>query len=332
ILGGITSFGYIVLWSTDTIYWSSLTSPFDFTPSIVSGAGYATPQQLRNSITACVPHVAGFMIFTGSNAVMATYQNSALQPFYFKEIVNSAGVDSADRVDTDANTTNFLAYTDAGIQVISTTTAQVQFPEVVDFINKGPSVKLNVGETITFTQNIPQFGQLTIILDRYLCISYKAGTLNNYKYNWVIVYDFALKRWGQLYCPHNAVLSRDNTMYLAGSTSDSFSGSYLSVNIGNTYNSQAKLILGRYQYIRARLLQFDELLLSSVYTSTSVKIIPSITGQPSNLPVVTPYTVTISSTLRKYLARAIGKNISLLIQGDFDLTSGELTFNVDGKR
>jgi hypothetical protein len=71
---------YLLAWSNIQISWSSLIDPTDFIASIFTGAGFATPQDVRGPIRNIVPISGGFIAYTTRNAVAALYTNNARAP------------------------------------------------------------------------------------------------------------------------------------------------------------------------------------------------------------------------------------------------------------
>ena len=71
ILGITSAVGYMIAWDQASVAWSSLVTPTDFTPSLVTGAGGGSVQGAKGAIVACVPHTTGFIVYTNQNAVAA---------------------------------------------------------------------------------------------------------------------------------------------------------------------------------------------------------------------------------------------------------------------
>ena len=336
VLGITGSFGYMIAWTKDTVVWSSTVDPTDFTPSLVTGAGGGGVEGARGSINCCVAHTLGYVVYTQANAVVALFSDNARYPFRYREIVNSGGVASIDLVTWDANTPSHYVYSTSGVQQVSTQQTQTVFPEVTDFIS-GRFFEDFDDATQTFVTQILSAGmakKIAMVCDRYLVFSYGVTELTH-----AIVWDIALKRYGKLKFTHVdifeyeliapgiveiprqsfALLRKDGSVYVIDFALKSL-------------NSNGTAIFGKYQYVRSRLIQMDEVVFENIIpnNSFSLTILPAIDGK--NTVNETPNLIDSSGTYRKYGCRSIGTNISLLAQGGWVINTIVLKFNVHGKR
>jgi hypothetical protein len=302
----------------------------------VTGAGGGAVESARGIINYCVPHTLGFIIGTADNCVAALYQNNTRYPFQFRELVNSGGMTSLDLVTFDANTTNLYAYTTSGLQTISTAQTQTTMPEITDFIS-GRYFEDFDDVTETFTTTVLSAAmkkKISVVSDRYLIISYGISELTH-----AIVYDLISKRYGKIKLTHAQAF----TYHLAAAgiletpkQSIAFlkkDGSVVTVDfsIGAT-DLNGTMILGKYQYVRSRLIQLDQVFLESIRANQSfeLKVLSALDGKNN---VSSEPELTYSSGLtREYSTRAIGLNHSLLLKGGFVIDSLVLQFNVHGKR
>lgn len=334
---GITySAGYLVAWTKTTVSWSSTIDPTDFVPSLNTGAGGGAVESARGAINYCLPHLLGFIVGTASNCVVALYQNNSRYPFQFREIVNSGGLTSLELIDTDPNSSNLYSYTTSGMQLISSTQTQTVFPELTDFISGRyfEDFDDSTKTFITTTLSTAMKKKLVIVADRYLVISYGINELTH-----AIVYDFTLKRYGKLKFTHvdcfdyqipTAGILETPRQSLAFLTKTG-SVSVVDFSIAGE-NSNGTMILGKYQFVRPRLLQLDEVSLESTRQAQTfnLTILPSLDGK--NWVLSDPALVYSEGLTRTYQMRDVGKNISLLCQGGFVMESIILTFNIDSKR
>ena len=125
---------YLLWWDGLTVGWSSLVDPTDLTPSVQTGAGSATPQDVKGEIRAIVPVSGGFIIFTTRNAVGALYTNNARAPFVFREISGAGGIDGPEQVTFDAVGGAQFAWTSAGLQKITATSSEIVSAAATDFL------------------------------------------------------------------------------------------------------------------------------------------------------------------------------------------------------
>ena len=335
IIGIAPSFGYLLLYTTNTVLWSSTIDPTDFVPSLATGAGNTAVEGVRGSITFCLPHTLGFMVYTESNVVVALYSGNARYPFNFRELVNSGGCASSELVSYDSNSGDHYAYTTSGLQKISTQAGQTVFPELTDFIS-GRLFEDFDDETKTFSAEIltqPLAKKVTVVADRYLVVSYGITELTH-----ALVYDLIQKRWGKLKIRHTDCF--ENVFFSPGvvelpKQSMSFllqDGSIQSIDLSiRNSNGVGCLLLGKFQYVRARLLQIDEITVENVHsTNFFLSLYTSLDGKTGTWNY--PMELGSAGTMREYVCREIGLNHSLLLQGDFNLISFELKFIVNARK
>lgn len=349
---GITSSsGYLIAWTDTYVGWSSavahinVTDPFDFTPSLVTGAGGGQIEQARGTINICVNHYLGFIIYTTNNAVGAIYSGNARFPFSFKEIIGAGGIVNIDLISTDSDAGNHYAYTSAGLQLVSMTGVTNSFSEVTDFLSGKYFEDFN-DTTRSFVRTLltsPMIKAINIVSDRYLIISYGIDLIFPLRqYTHALVYDMAQKRFGKFKIPHvtsfefGIHLDSDPSKRDAPRTSIGFVGpdgliKTVDFTLGSE-NSNGTLVLGKYQYVRARTITLDGIQLENVFdTSTfSVSNLLSLDGKNTSLQEV--FANPVVGNLRTYSARQTGINHSLIVQGDFYLSSIVLQFHTNGRR
>jgi hypothetical protein len=342
IIGICSSAGYMVAWSKNKLFWSS-TLPItadvvDFVPSVITGAGSISAEAIKGPILFCAPHQMGFIIYSSENAVLSIYTGNFLAPFQLREIVSSGGITDNNYFAYDANSGNHYIYGTSGLQLVSSSAAQTTMPEVTDFISgrKIETYDTFTNTIITTELNAPLKKKLALISDRYLVISYGITALTN-----ALIYDLILKRWGKLKVNHvdcfeynlpsRLVIEtpKQNMAFLQASGAIqvlSFS------ELATAPAQDATLILGKFQYVRSRLLQLDQIDLESIRSdkTAGLKVLSSVDGK--NFSVSSPYAQTPVGLERTYRSRAIGINHSLVITGSFRLNSVILSFNIHGKR
>lgn len=203
VRGISSSNNYLIAYGELTVYWSSLVDPLDFVPSLTTGAGFAIPQDLKAKITAVISTSGGYNIYTAKNAVAASYTQNARAPFAFKEIANAGGILSYEQVTSDQNSGPQYAWTTGGLQKITAQGAESVSAEISDFLagrmweSFDPTTKL-------LTQHLTGASEfqvkVTYISSRYLVLSYSVDNSGLYQY--ALVLDTALKRWGKLKIDH----------------------------------------------------------------------------------------------------------------------------------
>ena len=344
---GITTYqGYLIAFDNNSVYWSSILdidytlNSVDFTPSLLTGAGTIRPEGARGAITVVLPATFGLAVYTTSNIVSAVYSGNSRFPFNFKEVVASGGCSSADLVTYDSNTGNQYAYTTSGIQTVTATATQTSFPEITDFL-AGQNFEDYDEITQKFMQQtlvLPLKKKLTSVADRYLIFSYGIDELTH-----AILYDMTQKRFGKLKITHVDCFEFE---YLDPALADTprrsmaflkKDGSVVLLNPSVTLaTSNGVILLGKFQYVRSRLISLEELVIQTVHPTQSVAVYDLMSTTGGTIESAVKYagyeTSTSGQSQRIYKFHKTGVNHSILIVGGFFLSSLLLTFHVHGRR
>lgn len=201
---GICSVGpYLLLFDANTIYWSNVNSPLDFTPSLVTGAGSSSVLAVRSPILLLSTVPDGFLIYTAHNAVSATVTGDMNTPFIFKEIEGFTGVTKASGVSVaNSITTSQIAWTPTGLVEVNSQKTLNSFPELTVFI-QGKVVEqyneLTKQLEMIIGQDVLNF-KFRIIGGRYIAVSYSYS--ESLVFTHALIYDIGLKRWGKLAFNH----------------------------------------------------------------------------------------------------------------------------------
>ena len=182
--------------------------------------------------------------------------------------------------------------------------------------------------------SVAMMKKLHVVSDRYLIISYGMTALTH-----ALVYDISTKRFGKLKIPHVAVLEYQLTS--AGVTeiprqSLAFLQADGTLKIVDFSPYQATsngvIALGKYQFIRARLITLDTIALENVYPQAtfSCRVLSAINGKSQVSS--TPDVLETADRQITYGSRATGINHSLVFRGSFLLESLVLQFHLNGKR
>jgi hypothetical protein len=347
----VGSFNYLVLLSKSTVFWSSTTVPTDFSPSLVSGAGYEFVNNLKDTINFAKDHSAGFTIYTGKNAVFASYTGNARYPWKFREVQGSGGFTSQTQVSGDTNTAAQIGVTNTGqLQAIGPDSAELISKEVSDFFERSTVYDryLSAG---TGTFSIVSGGlkgplghyQAYIFLDRYILCPYgrvQSGSLDCYEY--VLVFDQQLKRYGKLKINFNYIYCDDADIFFVEKSTGSISKlnkNIYETNGGNTVHS-GFILFGKFQYVRSRFIQMERVELESS-PNTGIIPIPNRTFVVNLIPTFDGKTLTEGISLSPvsgepgtnlvaYNCHSTAQNFCLSVAGAFDLSDVELTFCAHG--
>ena len=342
---GITSVqGYLIAYSTDSVAWGSLLDPTDMEPSLATGAGGGTVEQIRGKIVSCVYNITGFIIYTTANAVVAVYSGNEAFPFNFREINNSGGILNTTYVANEANSGTHYAFTTSGLQQITAVETKSVFPELTDFLTSKIFEDFDpvTRELIHTELTTPLAKRIAFIADRYLVLSYGASSLTH-----MIVYDSFLERFGKLKVPHVSVFEwAGHATVDADVTKTSFGilrsdGSVLTVNFTPAAGTWAELpaasrpvlLLGRYQFVRSNFIQLDRVEVETTYQSDDYDCyaLPSLDGKNFSTPVLGIENVT-SDYVRNFFFKAAALNFSVLLAGKFNLSTLILHLSVHGER
>lgn len=344
------SYNYLLLASKDTLYWSSTTTPTDFTPSLISGAGSGRVNGAFGNIKYMRAATFGAFIYCESNVVSASYTGNARYPWKQIPISRSEGAASWKQI--AATGTDRFSYfiTNAGtLQILDQNEATNVAPEVTELVERLQYVDVFNPATNTFTvarrAGDLYYFKLAYVNNRYLIVSIResAGTT---PYTHAIVYDSTFKRYGKINLDHTAIIEQP---YLANGLHtivllNSVTGEHytLSQNVNDpAIVHSGVLLLGKFQYVRSRWLCLDEIsvesaqlpeLVDAADRNFSVHTITTLDGKTFQ-PAVEPYLVANGTTgaVQTYNSSAEGKNVSLLFKGNFDLCSVDLLFHLGGE-
>lgn len=210
VYGVCSSSNYLIVWDATHVYWSSTTDPFDFTPSLISGAGSAQIAGLKGQIVHCKEIGGGFIIYSGATVVGAAYTANQALPWTFQVLSGGSGISKPEHVAADLNTQIHFAWTSAGLFGIELHQAKPMFPQVTDFIASRLADYTN-GNSYPITEYVdsPKEIRLAVISSRYLTISFGFNLFLEDEFEYQIphltqtlLYDIQLQRWGKLNIDH----------------------------------------------------------------------------------------------------------------------------------
>lgn len=362
--GILNANNYLVAWNDTTVFWSSTLDPLDFEPSLSSGAGSQNPTQVRGSIVACLPTADGFIIYTTANAVSAAWSGNIRYPWVFKEVAGSAGIRQIEHVTYESNYDGHFAWTTAGLQIVSKAGAKPIYPEVTDFL-VGRLVEEYIGPTAMqshhneantefesktqdFTERVPgphllqqlQLAQdpwvkLSMVGTRFFCISY--GFRDTSYYDYVLVYDASLERWGKLKIRHVDIFHYIHQNYEQPETKIvigilQIDGTVQTVEPSQWGIGTGVLLYGRLQERNGRWLQLNEIACTTIKEDTpQVLVIPSYTGTEL-LPSEVPYLAVDLPNTKEWYSRVSGKSMNILFLGSFSFSGIYLNYTRTGTR
>lgn len=342
VLGITSSSGYMIAWTANTIAWSStidhtvVTDPIDFTPSLVTGAGGGNVEQAKGKLVLCVMHYLGFIIYTTENIVAAVYSNNSRFPFNLREIVGSGGLLDSSLVTMATNSSNQYAYTSSGLQLISISQTQTIMTEVTDFLSGRYFEDFDESTKQFIRQEVPSGLKklINLISDRYLVISYGVTSFTH-----ALVYDVPQKRFGKLKIQHvncfewipigsGSDVARQSIGFLQQD------GSIKTVDFSYTSTtSNGVILLGKYQYIRARLITLQEVEIENIRSGANFQLynLVSLDGKTLQSPAL-GYLAVDAYSHKSYNFKQTGVSHTLLAMGAFYMSSIVLKFHSNGRR
>lgn len=236
ILGVTAAGGTLILWTKDSLYWSSQTDPLDFTPSQSTGAGTTSVLALRGNIILCKPLSDGFVIYTRNNAVAAQATGSLAFPWNFSEIPDSAGILNVRHVASNDSAGAHVAWTTSGFMEVSFRGAQPVWPELSESVTRGHITRSDASGFPYIVTDTELRVKLNAIGTEYITIS--VGTQESGKYDVAYVYDLQIGRWGKLDIPHQDFAQFEAPLFVAGKTYAELAveyPTYFALGEGGTY-------------------------------------------------------------------------------------------------
>lgn len=202
--------GYLIAYDDTRIYWSSTEDPFDFTPSLVTGAGSGIPEGLKGKIVLCKEIDQGFIVYADACIISCAYSSNKAIPWIFSVLSGGAGIRHEDAVAYDINMFNHFAWTSAGLVGVELHKANPILPQVTDFIASGLSDRTVGYDTapVSVFSDADKEVRLAMISNRYVCISfgYLSAEVDHEaripQLEQSFVWDTQLKRWGKLNIKH----------------------------------------------------------------------------------------------------------------------------------
>lgn len=335
IIGVAGNKGYLIAYSEDSIAWSSVITPTDFTPSLETGAGGGGIEGARGELVTIESVYGGMIVFTSANAVAAIASDNVRYPYNFVEVTGAGGLIDPEHVSYDANSGAVYAYTTSGLQTVSLRQALTIFPEVTEFIS-GEYLEdfdeVTNEFSITSVPGAVLAKKLAVVADRYLIISYGVNELT-----YAIYYDTALKQFGKLKVTHTACFELERTDREIPRRSIAFlnaSGRVTALDSDIISDvSNGVMLLGKYQYVRSRRLTMQNVSFENVNAGDnfSLSVISSLDGKNDDL-IKQGFLISSRGKQRSYNFFQTGLNHSILLKGAFHAVSLVLTFTVHGGR
>lgn len=369
VLGVTQSNNYLIVNTKIAVHWSSLVDIEDFTPSLLTGAGNAIPQDVKGPITAIWGVPGGFLIFTTRNCVAATYSTNVRQPFIFREVDNCGGVSSYEQLTTETTSAKIYAWTTGGLQAITLRSAEPLYPDVSDFL----AGKLweewdKITQTFVRARQPYDFRvKVAHVSSRYLVISYGR---QNQMFDFALILDTQMKRWGKVKVRHTdaafftylpsgvsktyadaGVAGEDYSDYSSISYADTVQRTTLESTVKDSVaflrangsmvqlvmdyrnrTSNGVCVLGRYQLRRSNFCTVQTIQIDHVDPEwvLKVSIIPTIDGSEPQ-PAIVGTLIDQTGYTRTYGFDRACKNFTVILEGTMELKDVTLAVTKHGK-
>lgn len=357
---------YLLANDSTTCYWSSTTTATDFVSSLVSGAGQIDPNSSDDALLFLKDTFNGFYVYAQNNILLAQYTGNSRYPWKFTPVKSSTGISAYPwnifgSVDTAGH---YVVESNKNLRVLQGAESIPAAPALSDFLFRVPNQTFFDYATNTFTESTQSTGVPTIYLylNRYLIVSVN-GTNDtgaaDEKYTHAIILDIQYQRYGKIKLDHSFLFTvskganqfytpQEEWLAFVNKQTNEIRFLNLDIYLTKTFNvvgnlasyeaMQSVLILGKFQHVRSRMIQMEEVELEGPQNKTlisspnfSALIIPSLDGRNFNTPL--PLTASYNSGgLITYPVHTVGKNVSLVVKGAFALNTVQLRYQIRGDR
>lgn len=363
ILGILSSSGYLIAFTTEKPFWSSLSDPLDFVPSDITGAGSTNVQELYGDIVICRAAETGFVLYTSVNAVYAVASTDIRFPFIFREIKGIGGIASAGYVSFGANQ-HHIVRSGAGLSKVTKQGAQPVMQPINTLITgsliDGVSAGFDIQES--YVNGIDS--RFVYTRDSEAIVSY--GPADSGSFSHIIHYSDDLNRYSKIKVGHKfavsnpfAILPTFNTIYFFGddlytdypeehtyeSLSEGVVRSYLDTGImlvtntgellfieGRTnVQTNGTLILGPFQLIREQTSTLMDVTVSAALLGSVECVVKTTRADGTVVTTAPPHSEQLGKSVR-FAMRVTGLSHLVCLVGSFDLSSVILTFQPHSSR
>lgn len=353
INGICASNGLLLAWTKpNVVVWSSDQNPLDFTPSLVTGAGGGSINEVKGDITYCAPIAGGFLIYSTQNVVQASFTGNVAFPFKFQEISGSGGTFNNNQIGFHDNSDTQFAWTDKGMQTNKIDTiSSIILPKISEFLMAGFYETFDpvTGNFTKVTQNllypVKSFRPvINFIASRYLTISYGWSTPSGFidQYDYCLVFDVETGRFGKIKFTHVDTLDcvvdfqgRINPIARIGFITSTGVVQTIDQTLDSTVNNTGDglIVIGKFQLQRNKGVFHQRTKAECVYDSVGNPFTISACSTLDGKNFLTPTILSplyASSGVKVFGGKVYGLNISLLIQGPFNLSSLQADFTLGG--
>lgn len=348
---------YLIAFGPRIVYWSSLTTPLDFTSSLISGAGQITPNDFKGRFIWATVCADGFYIFTTEQAIFVQYTGNARYPFKFTQVKGFNGVDDQFPVRLisaagSLSNRGAVAVEKSGqVKYLQQNSSEDILSELSNFLRTYSAQALLDYSTNVFTEQAVYTPSPNVYFwnNRYVVVSINDNSPGlTSQYTHALVFDTLLRRVGKLKVLHKFLASFSDSPGLGFVDSVNKRIRYLNLDVYNVLKpfglsgvidpQESAILLGKFQYVRSRMIQMEEIEIEGPQNTAivpspnfSVALIPSADGRNFDAPIpLTPRS--INGGLAVYNCHRTAQNHSILIKGAFSINTVQLKFVPRGDR
>lgn len=204
MIGIVATNGYLVLYTVDTVYWSSPIDPENFAltdgTGVTTGAGSTRVQALQGELVILRSIAGGVILYSNKNMLSMRYTNNASNPWIFSELPEGSGVTSSDHVTSSILRGYHFVWSTTGLAQVTLTGATRILPEWTSRLST-EQLSLTDGTDVITVAGTNQL-RISMAAGNFLIIS--VGKRDTpYRMAWT--YDVDLNRWGRFEIDHWAV-------------------------------------------------------------------------------------------------------------------------------
>ena len=347
--------GYNLAISNNTFFRSSTTNIDDFVPSAVTGAGSESVQYAQGRLRALVPGISGVYIICDGNIVFARYTGNRNFPFAFQPVENSGALlpisSTASIIDAKVRISDCFTPSDVkhlaagdGLFVMTPSSWTPVFPELLDYFAYQSTQRslffLRPGEYNLTSDEVFGAGigvplQIVVAAQRYICYKYTVIDGLNRIPCWA-VYDTNQQRWGQIYnwqiitdyFDVGQAIGLEPNLITCGSGMRRMDKVGPGESAGIDANNAGSIVLGRYQYVRSRMLELHSVDIQG--GPPLLRAVASLDGSNTGITYAPTLVVDSAQQRRYFFDMPAAYNFSLIAEGGFHMTSLVLRMSVHG--
>ena len=366
IIGVASLSTHLILYSTNTLYRSSVYDSLEFTPALSSAAGSDLITDRTTDIIRITETANGLLIYTKSECIAAALTGEYSFPIQYRILENFDGIRNFYAVDSSVFPN--IVSTPSGIFSVGKDVAPTLM-DAYEFLSSnvleeyvgdtgdkllnaaqewfGPDTQL-ISETsgflglMQFRTKFPIKYAIRLIDYRYLCISYGLG--DSPSFQWIIFQDLHMKRWGKLRILHThtiqfapssldtgiglGIITTDGTIVYPTSDCGDFE---VDGCCGDTNNSPI-VIYARLESTRGSYITLEAVTADFVTEPVvELQLLNSLNGHTWDAYAY-PKLIASYRGHRKWASRLTGLGMGFILKGRFNLTTIQITANSGGVR